>query len=175
MLKEIAVIILVPVVVLGLVMAGCSNDTFNLPPAEEVNVGNAAPDFQLSDLDGKTVSLSDFQGKPVLLNFWASWCRPCRTEMPYIQQIYEEWSDKGLVMLTINIGETPSEVKKFIGNYEFSLPVLLDTKQDVGQKYNITGIPITFFIDKDGIIQDKVIGAFQNKAQIENRLSKIML
>ena len=174
MLKEIAVIILVPVVVLGLVMAGCSNDTFNLPPAEEVNVGNAAPDFQVSDLDGKPVSLSDFQGKPILINFWASWCRPCRTEMPYIQQVYEEWSDKGLVVLAINIGETPSETKEFMQDYELSFPVLLDIKRLVAQEYNVWSIPTTFFIDKNGIIQAKIIGAFPSKAAIETKLGEII-
>ena len=174
MLKEIAVIILVPVVVLGLVMAGCSNDTFNLPPAEEVNVGNAAPDFQVSDLDGKPVSLSDFQGKPILINFWASWCRPCRTEMPYIQQVYEEWSNKGLVVLAINIGETPSETKEFMQDYELSFPVLLDIKRLVAQEYNVWSIPTTFFIDKNGIIQAKIIGAFPSKAAIETKLGEII-
>jgi len=174
MLKEIAVIILVPIVVSGLVMAGCSNDTFDLPPAEEVNAGNAAPDFQLPDLDEKPVSLSDFQGKPILINFWASWCRPCRTEMPYIQQVYEEWSDKGLVVLAINIGETPSEVKKFMGTYELSLPVLLDTKRLVAQQYDVWSIPTTFFIDKNGIIQAKIIGAFPSKAAIETKLGEII-
>ncbi len=174
MLKEIAVIILVPIVVSGLVMAGCSNDTFNLPPAEEVTVGKAAPDFQLPDLDRNPVSLSDFQGKPILINFWASWSRPSRTEMPYIQQVYEEWSDKGLVVLAINIGETPSEVKKIMGKYELSLPVLLDTKRLVAQQYDVWSIPTTFFIDKNGIIQAKIIGAFQSKAAIETKLGEII-
>jgi len=173
-LKGIAVIILASAVVSGLVMAGCSNDTFNLPPAEEVNVGSPAPDFQLSDLDGKTVSLSDFQGKPVLINFWASWCRPCRVEMPYIQQVSEEWADKGLVVLAINIGETPSEIKRFMRDYELSLPVLLDIKRVVADKYNVWNIPTTIFIDKNGIIQAKVIGAFTDKAAIDTKLGEII-
>ena len=171
MLKEIAVIILVSVVVSGLVMAGCST---NLPSAEDPSVGNPAPDFQLSDLDGKTVSLSDFQGKPVLLNFWASWCRPCRTEMPYIQQVYEEWSDKGLVVLAINIGESASRVEEFLQRYNLYLPVLLDIRQVVAPKYNIIYIPATFLIDQDGIIQDKKIGPFQSKEEIEEMLSKVI-
>ncbi len=94
--------------------------------------------------------------------------------MPYIQEICEEWSDKGLVVLAINIGESSSKVEEFMQSYDLSFTVLLDTKQDVAQKYNFQYIPTTFFIDKDGIIQDKVIGPFQNKAQIENRLSKII-
>jgi len=152
-------------------MTGCFT---NLPSAEDPSVGNPAPDFQLSDLDGKTVSLSDFQGKPVLLNFWASWCRPCRVEMPHIQQVNEEWADKGLVVLAINTGETPSEVKKFMRDYELSLPVLLDTKRVVTEKYEVWSIPTTIFIDKDGIIQAKVIGAFTDKAAIETKLGEII-
>ena len=133
-----------------------------------------APDFQLPNLEGQTISLSDLKGKPVLLNFWATWCGPCVSEMPYLQEIYDEWSGKGLVLLTINGGESSSKVSKFMQNQNLSLPVLLDTKQDVFRRYNIMGIPTTFFIDKDGIIQEKVIGAFPNKAEIEKRLSKIV-
>jgi len=167
--KVMLVITLVSVLTSGLVMAGCSPSS-----AQGVEVGNQAPDFQLQSLDGQTVSLGDLQGKPVLINFWATWCSPCRGEMPYIQEIYEEWSDRGLVVLAINIGESSSKAEEFMQSYNLSFTVLLDTKQDVAQKYNIQYIPTTFFIDKDGIIQDKVIGAFQNKTQIENRLSKII-
>jgi thiol-disulfide isomerase/thioredoxin len=168
-LKVMLVITLVSVLLSGLVMAGCSPSS-----AQGVEAGNPAPDFQLQSLDGQTVSLGNLQGKPVLINFWATWCGPCRSEMPYIQEIYEEWSVKGLVVLAINMGESSSKVEEFMQSNSLSFAVLLDTKQDVAQRYNITGIPTTFFIDKDGIIQDKVIGAFQNKTQIENRLSKIM-
>jgi len=167
--KVMLVITLVSVLTSGLVMAGCSPSS-----AQGVEVGNQAPDFQLQSLDGQTVSLGDLQGKPVLINFWATWCSPCRGEMPYIQEIYEGWSDRGLVVLAINIGESSSKAEEFMQSYNLSFTVLLDTKQDVAQKYNIQYIPTTFFIDKDGIIQDKVIGAFQNKTQIENRLSKII-
>ncbi len=144
------------------------------PPAEGAQVGNLAPDFQLQSLDGKVVSLSELRGSPVMLNFWATWCPPCRNEMPYIQQIYEEWSGKGLVLLAIDIGESSSTVKEFVQSYELSFPVLLDIKEDVAQIYNITGIPTTFFIDKDGIIQDKRVGSFQSKEEIAAYLSKII-
>ena len=167
--KVMLVITLLSVLTSGLVMAGCSPSS-----AQGVEVGDLAPDFQLQNLDGQTVSLGNLQGKPVLINFWATWCGPCRSEMPYIQEIYEEWTNKGLVVLTINMGESSSKAEEFRQSYNLSFIVLLDTKQDVAQKYNIQYIPTTFFIDKGGIIQDKVIGAFQNKTQIENKLSKIM-
>ena len=164
-LKVIVLILLVS----GLLINGCSGGT-----NQGAVIGKQAPDFQLNNLDGQSTSLSSLQGKPVLINFWATWCSPCRIEMPYIQQIYDEWSDKGLVILAINIGESSSEVSEFMKSYNLSFPVLLDTKGDVAEKYNIRGIPTTFFIDKDGIIQEKKIGAFQNKTQIEERLSKIL-
>ncbi|MFC2013870.1 TlpA family protein disulfide reductase [Chloroflexota bacterium] len=137
-------------------------------------IGKQAPDFQLINLEGRTVSLSDLRGEPVLINFWAIWCSPCRGELLYIQQIYDEWSGKGLVILAIKIGESSSEVSEFMKSYILSFPVILDTGGKVAQKYNIRGIPTTLFIDRDGVIRDKIIGAFQNKAQIEERLDKII-
>jgi len=176
--------ILPVILTLVLLVSGCSADSEppdgesptapdgknSTAPVEGTQAGNLAPDFQLQNLDGQTVSLSNLRNKPVLINFWATWCSPCRSEMPYIQEIYEEWADKELVVLAINIGESSSKAEEFMQSNNLSFTVLLDTKQDVAQKYNIQYIPTTFFIDKDGIIQDKMIGAFQNKTQIENKL-----
>ncbi|MDD4875718.1 MAG: redoxin domain-containing protein [Dehalococcoidales bacterium] len=157
------------ILVLALVMSGC-----NLNQSQGIEKGDIAPDFQLQNLEGQTISLSNLRGNPILINFWATWCPPCRSEMPHIQDIYEEWSDTELVLLVINIGENSSKVEDFMQSNDLSFPILLDTRQNVAQSYNITGIPTTFFIDKDGIIQDKVIGAFSSKAQIENRLITII-
>ena len=109
-----------------------------------------------------------------MLNFWASWCGPCRAEMPYIQQIYDEWQDKGLVLLTINVRESASTARQFMQSNNLSFPVLLDTNGNVTQMYNFRGIPTTFFIDEDGIIQARRVGSFSSKQQIEDRLSKII-
>ena len=89
---------------------------------EGTQVGNRAPGFQLNNLDGQSVSLSDFRGSPVLLNFWATWCGPCRFEMPFIQEIFEDkvWTDKGLKILAVDIGESPSDVKEFLNSNGFS-------------------------------------------------------
>ena len=161
--------ILVTILTTGLLITGC---TAGSEPT--ATVGKAAPDFELQNLDGQSISLNDLKGKPVLINFWATRCPPCVSEMPYIQEIYEEWSGKGLMVLAINIGDSSSEVEGFLQNHNLSLPVLLGTKRNVAQKYNIRWIPTTFFIDNDGIIQEKIIGAFPNKEAIENRLNKIM-
>ena len=143
-------------------------------PVEGTQVGNLAPDFQLQNLDGQTVSLGNLQGKPVLINFWATWCPPCRSEMPYIQEIYEEWADKGLVVLAINIGESSSKAEEFMQSYNLSFTVLLDTKQDVAQKYNIQYIPTTLLINKDGIIEGGKIGPFQSKEEIEGGIIRVI-
>ena len=149
-------------------MGGCTGGTSQNPWR-----GKPAPDFQLNTLDGQSVSLSDLKGKPVLLNFWATWCGPCRIEMPFLQQIYDEWRGRGLVLLAINIGENPSQIAEFMQSQGLSFPVLLDSDGEIAQKYNIQYIPSTFFIDKDGIIQDMKVGAFQSKAEIESILSKL--
>ena len=167
MLKVILPIMLT----LGLLITGCFSE-----PAV-ARVGEPAPDFQLRDLDDQTVSLSDFRGRPVLLNFWATGCIPCRSEMSYIQEIYEEYSGKSsssLVVLTINPGESHSTVEEFMDFYQLSLPVLFDTKGAVWRGYNIQYIPTTFLIYPDGTIRDKIIGAFPSRAAIESRLALIM-
>ncbi len=174
-------VILTAAVVMLMLLVGCST-TSGLPEAPTAprtpvaRVGETAPDFQLQDLEGNTITLSDLRGRPIMLNFWATWCPPCRDEMPLIQQIYEEWTGKppSVVVLTIDMGESQATVERFMQSQGLSMPVLLDIKQDVAGKYNIAGIPTTFFIDADGVIQDKKIGAFWSKEQIESYLDKII-
>lgn len=173
--------IMIIMIVSGLVIAGCSQgfepkepaSPSTPPPSTGTGIGNLAPDFKLKSLEGQAFSLGSVQGKPVLLNFWATWCGPCRFEMPLLQDIYEEYSGKGVVLVAVDIGESASKVDKFMRSEGLSLPVLLDTKSEVAAKYNIVAIPTTFFIDKDGIIRDKKIGAFTDKTQIEKSLNKI--
>ena len=172
-LKTILVAILALLLVSGLVMAGCASSAPSAS-AEGTEVGKLAPDFQLPGLDGQMVSLSDFRGKVVLLNFWATWCGPCRAEMPFLQQVHEERSGEGLVILAVNIGESQSEVEEFMESLNLSFLTVLDTSQKVARQYNIRGIPTTFFIDKDGVIQDFKIGSFSSKSEITTRLDKVI-
>lgn len=118
-----------------------------------------AIDFKLKDLDGKTVSLSDFKGKNVYLNFWASWCPPCKAEMPDIEKLYQETKDSDLVIIAVNLGEDKETVKSFINENEYHFKVLLDPDQSVGRKYNINAIPDSYFIDKNGNINSLKVGA----------------
>jgi len=184
LLKVMLVITLASVLTSGFAMAGCSSKSDQGGPAlgritacsmgAGPELDKPAPDFQFQSPEGQATSLGNLRGEPVILNFWATWCGPCVHEMPYLQQVYEEWSGKGLVLLAINIDATSSKVTEFLQGHSLFLPVLLDTKQDIARRYNIQYIPTTFFIDKDGIIQVVKVGAFPNKEAIETDLSKIM-
>ena len=174
-LKIITVVLVVCVAFSGILLSGCSNsgpETGKLDSGPEI--GKTAPDFTLKGLDGQEVSLSDFRGEPVLLNFWASWCGPCRLEMPFLQEIYEKWSGKGLVLLAVNLQENQGTVEDFIDDAGYTFPVLLAPGNKVPLSYNIRGIPATFFIDADGVIRDIKIGAFSGVGEIESKLAKIM-
>jgi len=179
---KVAKVILPIILTLILLVTGCqpspetSAGTSPTAPVEGTQVGDLAPDFQLQDLDGQTISLSDLRGKPVLLNFWATWCGPCVHEMPFIQEIYELWTGKSpsVMVLTVNVKESSSRVKEFMKSYGLSFPVLLDTKGSVAAKYNIRGIPTTFLIDKDGIVQGIKVGAFRNKEEIEASIRMVL-
>ena len=151
---------------------GCSTGQ---TPTGGTQTSKLAPDFQLLSLGGQSVSLSDFRGKPVLMNFWATWCPPCRAEMPFIQAIFADkrWADKVLVVLAVDIGESPSTVSEFMKKYGLTFPVLLDSTQDISLRYNVRAIPTTFLIDRNGIIIDIKIGAFSGKSEIEKSLAKI--
>ena len=120
------------------------------------------------------MSLSGFRGQPVLLNFWATWCGPCQMEMPFLQDVYERWSGKGLVMLAVNLQEDPAKVRAFVESAGHTFPVLLASSNEVPLAYNVRGIPATFFIDADGVIRDIKIGAFLTVGEIESKLVKIM-
>ena len=157
------------ILTLGLLITGCSSQA-----TEGDEEDMLAPDFQLQDLNGQTISLSDFRGETVLLNFWNTGCIPCRDEMPYLQQVYDEMQEKGLVMLAINIGDSSSTVKDFMDFHHLSLPVLLDTKGVVMQRYNVQYIPTTFLIDKDGVFQAAKVGAFSSKEEIEAGILQVI-
>jgi peroxiredoxin len=172
--KVVLVITLASVLTVGLAMFGCSSDSTAATPTQDTNVGSLAPDFQFYDSEERLVSLSDLRGRPIILNFWETRCQPCVSEMPYLQQVHEEWSDNGLVLLAINMGDTSSQVKEFLQSHELSLPVLLDTKRHVAARYNIWAVPTTFFIDKEGTIQAVRVGAFPNEQAIYGDLEKIM-
>jgi thiol-disulfide isomerase/thioredoxin len=135
--------------------------------------GETAPDFSFEDAAGTTFSLSDFQGKMVMLNFWATWCGYCVMELPYLQQIYEEWPSDELLLLAVDVGESAETVATFLQDNGISLPVLLDMEGKVAVLYGVRGIPRTLFIDKDGFIRGIKVGAFSGVEEIESILEQL--
>ncbi|MGH9428969.1 MAG: peroxiredoxin family protein [Terriglobia bacterium] len=127
---------------------------------ERPEEGHFAPDFALKTLEGKTLRLSELRGKKVvLINFWATWCPPCRLEMPTMQQIYTEYKGKGLEILAINIEpDAKEEIQDFIKELRLTFPVLLDPDMKVTRKYRLIGLPVSMLIDRQGIIRSKEIG-----------------
>lgn len=134
--------------------------TATIPNEVPLNTANEkAIDFKLMDLDGNQVSLSDYKGKNVYVNFFATWCPPCRGEMPEIEKISQEYKDQDLVVLAVDLGEDRDIVKSFVEENQYSFKVLLDSDQAVADQYNITSIPVSYFIDKEGNVVTKQVGA----------------
>lgn len=135
-------------------------------------VGGPAPPFTLPDLEGKPVSLEQFHGRPVLLNFWATWCEPCKKEMPEIQSAYDTHRADGFVVLAIDFGETPEAAAKFVRKMGLTFPVLIDRKVTVASTYGIVSLPVTFLVDREGVIQERFFGGGLTAAQIDAALGK---
>jgi peroxiredoxin len=129
--------------------------------------GEAAPDFTVYDLRGQPVSLSDFRGQPVWLNFWGSWCPPCRSEMPDIQAAYEELAPQGLVLLAISMRESPDEAATFAARNDASFTILTDQyEQATGTSYPIVNFPTHIFIDRHGIIHQVVLSPMNTETAV---------
>jgi len=136
-------------------------------------VGNQAPDFTLKTLAGATVHLSDYRGEPVFVNFWASWCPPCKAEMPDIEKSYEKHEDEGYVFLGINNAEDPATVSNFVHQQNhYSWTFVLDPDGKAANAYYVDGIPASFFVDRNGIIRDYKLGQMSGP-ELESKLSRI--
>ncbi len=136
-------------------------------------IGDQAPDFTLKTLDGNTIHLSDFRGKPVFVNFWASWCPPCKAEMPDIEQSYEKHKAEGYVFLGINNAEDPTTVDNFVHKQNrYTWTFVLDPDTKAADAYFVDGIPASFFIDRNGIIRDTKVGQMSGP-ELESKLAEI--
>lgn len=138
--------------------------------------GFLAPNFTLETLDGESVTLSDWQGKAVLLNFWATWCPPCKAEMPAFQQTYLDYKDEDFVILAVNATQQDSleAIKAFREENSLTFPILLDNIGDVSSAYQVQSMPTSFFIDKKGIISEVVIGGPIAEALIRSRIEELI-
>lgn len=129
------------------------------PAGADREIGRPAPLFELPDVNGKNVLLSGFRGKVVLINFWATWCGPCRAEMPSLNNLYSALKEKGIVVVAISTDTSEKPVRSFMSDKKISFPVLMDKDKEVSfDLYGVTGIPVTFVLDRNGIVIEKIMG-----------------
>lgn len=130
--------------------------------------GNFAPDFELESIDGDPIKLSDLRGQPVFVNFWATWCPPCRAEMPDMQKIHEEYDD--VTILAVNEVDTessPRNVEKFIEEFGITFPIPSDSGLNVGTRYRATSLPTTYLINPDGTIHNVAVGPLTYEMMVQ--------
>lgn len=147
------------------------SDVEFLPTDEGLAKGETAPDFELTTLDGETARLSDYKGKKVILNFWASWCPPCRAEMPDMQKYYEDQADEENVeILAVNLTTEDRGMDKitaFIEEFNLTFPVPMDSEGDIGKLYQAVAIPTTYMIDTEGKVRNKIVGPMSEQMMEE--------
>lgn len=136
-------------------------------------VGMEVEDFQLTDLDGKPQSLGQYRGKIVLLNFWATWCKPCTTEMPAMQASFDKLRDKGFVVLAINELEDDAKVREHIKTYGHTFTVLMDRDNKVANQFGVFGLPVSVFIDQQGRVQEYIKGGLLTEQMINDVVARI--
>lgn len=138
--------------------------------------GFAAPGFELTDIDGNLVRLDQYRGKVVLVNLWASWCQPCRAEMPAMESVYRNLKDDGFVILAVNITtqDDKNQAILFARELGLSFPLLLDEEGEVERAYALQGLPTSFFIDQNGIIRSLIIGGPMPESLIYSKVTELL-
>jgi cytochrome c biogenesis protein CcmG, thiol:disulfide interchange protein DsbE len=148
---------------------GAATGTDELP-----KVGSHAPAFELTALDTKSYSLKSTQGKPVILNFWASWCGPCKLEAPELVSVYEKYQGKvNIYAIDLTKNDSVQDVAAFAQKNKYPFPVLLDKEGEVANKYQVQAIPTSFFLNKDGVIVDQVLGLVDPKT-LDEKFKKLL-
>ena len=167
----------------GLIFFTCSifadtkkEDFFSKAGIRPFNAGTKALNFHLEALNGKKSELKDYRGKVVFLNFWATWCGPCKEEMPSMEELHRKFKDKDFVLLTISVDyEGMKPVKEFIEKHHYTFPVLMDPKCETIELFQVEGIPTTFVIDKKGLFVGKAVGPKDWKKQEIDLIINLLL
>ena len=152
------------------------NTADGISPLNSDNIiKSKAPDFTAKDLNGKTVSLSAFKGKVVLLNFWATWCPPCRAEMPSLNKLYNMLKPRGLEVVAVSTDRSISDIKDFIESHRVGFPVLFDSERSASKLYRVFSMPTTFLIDRKGIIVEKFYGEYDwTEPETKGKIEKLL-
>jgi len=162
-MKRIALVLGILLAMCGLAQTFTAADAGSQFPAAQrgiVKPGEAAPNFQLRDIEGRMVALSDLRGKVVLLNFWATWCGPCRVEMPAMEQLYRTYSRKDFEILAVSTDPQGVAVTRpFQQEHHLSFPILHDAEYRVGLTYGARSLPMTFMVDRQGVVRQQIFGA----------------
>jgi cytochrome c biogenesis protein CcmG, thiol:disulfide interchange protein DsbE len=173
--RSLYVVILIAALVWIVVSADRANSsTGGLIPAPQK--GFAAPNFQLETPASQTLVLSAYHGKPVLINMWATWCPPCRAEMPSIEKFYEAYENRGLIVLGVDstVQDDPTAIIPFVKEYNLTFPILLDINGEVSHLYELRSLPTSFFIDRHGTIKEVVIGGPMSEATLRANIEEII-
>jgi peroxiredoxin len=153
---------------------GGSRDTAS-PGDAEKSVNSKAPDFSLKDAHGRSLSLSSLRGKVVLINFWATWCPPCKAEMPSMNRLYNEIRNRGFEVVAISTDNSLSTIKDFLARNRIDFPVLFDETKSVTRQYHVFSMPTTFLIDRSGMIAEKFYGEEDwTDAVIRKKIEKLL-
>lgn len=156
-----------------LLLAACGGSDQNSGAPQGVNQGNQALDFTLETVDGKQVSLSDYRGQVVMINFWATWCPPCRAEIPGLEAAYREHGEHGFIILGVNVQDPAQVVAPFVDEMGMTYPVLLDINGTVVKDYRAQGLPMSLFVDREGVIRVRHVG-YLSEGQLSQYLSQVL-
>lgn len=155
-------------------LAGEDKKVFAAEPASEI--GKQVPDFKLKDINGRDTAFYSYKGKVILLNFWATWCGPCKAEMPSLNNLYKSLRDKGFVVVGISVDTSEKPVRTFINDNGITFPALMDSDREVSfDLFGVIGLPTSYLIDKNGVVVEKFMGEREwDSPSMKNKIFKLL-
>ncbi len=159
---------------LGWAYASRPQNADTAPAAASTRIGAPAPDIALPMLSGEARTLADLRGQVVILNFWATWCGPCRAEMPALAEIQTQYTSRGVIVIGVNQREDAGSIRRYLDSIGVDFPIALDPTGESNRQYRVLGLPTTYLIDRQGVIRDAVFGGPMARALIESKLAPLL-